>query len=93
MSCVKYYQVSAGHTNRPMSPLVTSIDQENNNIKPVTAAGDENTDNLKNIEESEGSRDGSLTPRKSPEVGEFRARAASAGQQARAHAMQVNTNI
>ena len=33
--------------------------------------------------------EGSLTPRKSPEQGEFRARAASAGQQARAHVSQM----
>ena len=46
--------------------------------KPTTTGTD--------VEEEEGS----LTPRRSPpEQGEFRARAASAGQQARAHVSQI----
>lgn len=86
-SCATCFQASAGHTNRPLSPLVgINVDQENNYIKTSVQGGGHDL----NDQDSQDPKDGSVTPtRKSPEAGEFRARAASAGQQAKAHAMQI----
>ena len=78
---------------RPLSPLVDTsvIDVENNNIKtptievvsPVRKERDEV------FEKKTDSNEEIPSPRKSPDTGEFRARAASAGQQARAHVSQI----
>jgi len=75
-------------TERPLSPLVdtSSVDLANNNFK--RSVGDLS---LAVAAENKplSSDDTTSSPKKSPDTGEFRARAASAGQQARAHVSQI----
>ena len=76
---------------RPLSPLLaTSTDIVNNNLKQVS--GDvvcsDKVDSIEEEEESVMDKSGPR-PKKSPDTGEFRARAASYGQQARANVSQI----
>ena len=75
-------------TERPLSPLVdtSSVDLANNNFK--RSVGDLSLAVAAENKPS-SSDDTTSSPKKSPDTGEFRARAASAGQQARAHVSQI----
>ena len=85
---------------RPLSPLVdtgtaATTDSENNNVKADPASAQADT-KLGLLEAEEDDLTATLagdlpspSPKKSPDNGEFRARAASAGQQARAHVSQI----
>ena len=76
---------------RPLSPLLdTSTDIVNNNLKQGDVVCGDKVDSIEEEEESvmPGDR-GEQSPKKSPDPGEFRARAASYGQQARANVSQI----
>ena len=87
-------------SQRPLSPLVdtgtaATTDSDNNNVKanPASAQADTKLGLLETEEDDlTAALSGDLpspSPKKSPDNGEFRARAASAGQQARAHVSQI----
>ena len=74
---------------RPLSPLLdTSNDIVNNNIKQGDVVCSDKVDSIEEEEESVTDRS-AQGYKKSPDPGEFRARAASYGQQARANVSQI----
>ena len=74
-------------TRRPLSPLIDLKTDDDSGTAPATPG--ETVGEKVTGEATPEDEETSLTPRKSPEQGEFRARAASAGQQARAHVSQI----
>ena len=80
---------AANLNQRPLSPLLDTSNDivNNNNVKQGDATC---SDKVDSIEEEESLMDQSgQSPKKSPDPGEFRARAASYGQQARANVSQI----
>ena len=69
----------------------TTSDIRNNNIKhgPVDVVPDKVDTANDEVEAETNDEFPNPSPKKSPDTGEFRARAASAGQQARAHVSQI----
>ena len=73
-----------------MSPLVdTTSDIKNNNIKQGPTDVTSDKIDAANDKDDTNEECPDPSPKKSPDTGEFRARAASAGQQARAHVSQI----
>ena len=85
-----YYLIQVTNLNqRPLSPLLdTSNDIVNNNIKQGDVVCSDKVDSIEEEEESVTDRS-AQGHKKSPDPGEFRARAASYGQQARANVSQI----
>ena len=86
---MSYFLQASNLSQRPLSPLLDTSNDivNNNNVKQGDATC---SDKVDSIEEEESLMDQSgQSPKKSPDPGEFRTRAASYGQQARANVSQI----